>query len=88
MHESSLVETLLRQVDAIAAEHHATQVTQVRIEVGLLSGVEPILMSEAFERLKLGTMCREAVLAIEDIGLTCRCQSCQTNYTTAELSFV
>lgn len=88
MHESSLVTTLLRQVDDIAAEHQATQVTEVRIEVGQLSGVEPILISEAFERLKLGTMSREATLIIDDIGLMCRCESCQENYTTAELTFV
>ena len=60
MHEASLVASLLRQVDELAAQNGGGRVDQVRIEVGPLAGVEPLLMREAFERLRVGTSATEA----------------------------
>lgn len=88
MHESSLVSNLLRQVEEIAAEHGAERVAEVRVEIGLLSGVEAILLREAFGRLKVGTRAAAAELRIDDVGLTCRCRNCETEFSAAELQFV
>jgi hydrogenase nickel incorporation protein HypA/HybF len=49
MHERSLVRSLLRQVDQIAAEHDEADVAEVTVEVGPLSGVEVELVKIAFE---------------------------------------
>ncbi|WP_436714422.1 hydrogenase maturation nickel metallochaperone HypA [Roseiconus lacunae] len=49
MHERSLVRSLLRQVDQIAAEHDEADVAEVTVEVGPLSGVEVDLVKIAFE---------------------------------------
>ena len=87
MHEASLIASLLRQVDELAAQNGGGRVDQVRIEVGPLAGVEPLLMREAFERLRVGTTSAEAELMIDAVGLTCRCRRCRRDYVTDTLRF-
>jgi len=87
MHEASLIASLLRQVDELAAQNGGGRVDQVRIEVGPLAGVEPLLMREAFERLRVGTSSAEAELVIDAVGLTCRCRRCRRDYVTDALRF-
>jgi hydrogenase nickel incorporation protein HypA/HybF len=88
MHEGSLVGSLLRQVAQLAAEHRAQAVREIRIEVGPLSGVEPVLLREAFDRLRVGTVAAGAALVIDAVGLTCHCRNCQLNFTAEEVRFV
>lgn len=87
MHEASLVASLLRQVDELALQNGGGLTAQVRVEIGLLAGVEPILFQEAFERLRAGTSAAEAELVLNTVGLTCRCRDCQLEYVTDELVF-
>jgi len=72
MHEASLVKSLLEQVDRLAAEHAAVAVEEVRVRIGPLSGVEPMLVSLAFERLAPAG----ANLVVEEVPLTARCRDC------------
>ncbi|TWU50572.1 Hydrogenase/urease nickel incorporation protein HypA [Rubripirellula tenax] len=51
MHERSLVKSLLRQVEQIAAENGATEVSEVTVEIGPLSGIEIDLVRIAFDEL-------------------------------------
>jgi hydrogenase nickel incorporation protein HypA/HybF len=51
MHETSLVRNLFEQVRRISAQHPGTQVGKVEIEVGPLSGIEPLLFESAFQQL-------------------------------------
>lgn len=88
MHETSLVTNLLRQVDELAATHGESRVVEVSVEIGLLSNVEPLLLREAFERLKLGTSAERAELRLDDIGLTNQCRSCDNLFSTRSLQFV
>lgn len=88
MHETSLVASLLGQVDAIVLAHGGGSAAEVRVEVGLLAGVEPRLLVEAFRRMRVGTSAADAELVIDTVGLTCRCRRCQLEYVTDELRFV
>jgi hydrogenase nickel incorporation protein HypA/HybF len=76
MHETSLVAALLRQVDRVRADHSASAVTEVHVQVGPLSGVEPLLVAAAFERLKAGTSAAAARLMIEEVPLEALCSRC------------
>jgi hydrogenase nickel incorporation protein HypA/HybF len=76
MHETSLVAALLRQVDRVCAEHGASDAAEVRVQLGPLSGVEPLLVSAAFERLKNGTLAARARLTIENVPLEAVCLDC------------
>ncbi len=88
MHEASIVSALLRQVDELAATRGACRVVVVRVEVGPLSGVEPVLLREAFGRQNATSSASQAELVIDLVDLTCRCDACQLEYRSPTLSFV
>jgi hydrogenase nickel incorporation protein HypA/HybF len=88
MHEGSLIASLLRQVAELAADHRTKRVSEIRIEVGPLAGVEPILLREAFDRLRVGTISANAALAIDAVSLTCHCRNCQLNFTEEQVRFI
>lgn len=77
MHERSLVKCLLRQIEEIAEQHRALQVTSVSVEIGPLSGVEAECVRLAYDELREGTCCEQAALVIELSGLVIRCQECR-----------
>ncbi|MCE9607022.1 MAG: hydrogenase maturation nickel metallochaperone HypA [Planctomycetia bacterium] len=87
MHEASLVSSLLRQVDDLAVANGGGRVAEIRIEVGPLSGVEPLLLREAFHRLRPNTYSGTAELVVEFVKLTYRCRSCGRRHVTDELRF-
>jgi hydrogenase nickel incorporation protein HypA/HybF len=83
MHEISLAKTLLERVDRLAAEHAAAAVEEVRVRVGPLSGVEPGLLSAAFERLAPAGM----KLAIELVPLRACCRDCAGSFDIERCCF-
>ena len=52
MHEYSLVEAMLDQVDAIRIAQRANRVCSIRVGIGEFAGVEPDLFVEAFDVLR------------------------------------
>lgn len=76
MHERSIVEKLLAQVIALATANACSSVREVRVRVGPLSGVEPMLMHGAFEYLSPHTICADALLTIVEIPLRAQCRVC------------
>ncbi len=80
MHEHSLVRSLLKQVEQIQREHEAECVVEVRVEIGPLSGVEPLLVSQAFEQLSSAGTVAGARLVIQNSPLLARCTTCDTEF--------
>lgn len=76
MHEYSLVRKLLEQVQDIAHQHAATEVTEIVMALGPLSGVEPVLLRSAFQRLATSELLQRAQLTIENVALVVQCDSC------------
>ena len=76
MHERSLVRALLKQVERIRRQHDAARVSEVRVEVGPLAGVEPLLLATAFEQLTGSGSLRDARLVIDEVTLLGECRSC------------
>jgi hydrogenase nickel incorporation protein HypA/HybF len=76
MHELSISLALMEQVVAIAAQKHATAVTDVHVGVGPLSGVEPGLLQNAFPIAAAGTLARLATLHIRETRIRVKCESC------------
>ena len=88
MHEESLIRSLLRQVEELARQHHANAVEQIEVEVGPLSGVEPLLLQDAFERLRDEFSWPRAELSVLQVGLDVLCQSCQSESQLQDFRFV
>ena len=88
MHEESLMRSLLRQVDELAQQHHATAVEEIEVDVGPLSGVEPLLLQDAFERLKDEFSLPRAELSVLQVGLDVVCKSCESESQLQDFRFV
>lgn len=76
MHELSVCLALIEQVEKIAREHQAINVTTIVLKVGPLSGVEPRLLQHAYPLAAMGTAAEAAVLVIEDADVVVCCSQC------------
>ena len=65
MHEQSLIEALVRQLEGVAAVEGATRITAVRVWCGALSHFTPEHFREHFERAAAGTVAESAEVAVE-----------------------
>jgi hydrogenase nickel incorporation protein HypA/HybF len=76
MHEYSLVEALLQQVEAEARSRNATAVRRIRVRIGPLAGVERRLFASAFDTCRGGTLCSGADLELADDPVAWCCEVC------------
>ncbi len=83
MHELSLCQALIEQVEAIAREHRATRVTHILLRIGPLSGAEPELLRHAYPLVAAGSLAESAELVIEPTEIRVRCQRCGAETTAA-----
>lgn len=80
MHEASLMRALLKQVAALADEHGGLAIDEIRVRLGPLSGVEPLLLRSAFEQLAPDSAAAGARLEIEEVSLLVRCDDCEAEF--------
>jgi len=78
MHEYSIVQSLMEQIETIAKENDAQTVMRVVIKIGVMSGVEPHLLEIAFDTFKERTICEHAELVMNIQPLTLLCTACQS----------
>ena len=76
MHEMSVCQGLLKQVEQIALERGASQVESILLSIGPLSGIEPPLLKRAFEIARSDTIAETAELEIETGPVIVECRSC------------
>lgn len=88
MHEESLIRSLLHQVEELARQHNATEVVDIEVEIGPLSGVESLLVRDAFERLKEGFKWPNCSLSISHVGLIVYCHQCAKEFELFDFQFV
>jgi len=87
MHEQSFVQALIRQVDQVVAENGGGRVAEIRVQVGLLSGVEPLLLRSAFEQCAPSTCAFHARLVIDEVPLTAVCEGCDHIFELVDYRF-
>ena len=77
MHELSICQSMLAQVEAIALQHHTERVTGITLHIGPLAGVEPGLLQQAFSLARAGSVADQAALVIESLPIRVRCHGCE-----------
>jgi len=87
MHEYSVVQALLEQVEKYASENDAEQVTKVVVKIGAMSGVEPHLLEIAFNTFKEKTVCDGAEFVMNVQPVTLACRRCGTQSAMEELYY-
>lgn len=76
MHELSICQSLINQVERIALERNAQCVTSIIIGMGPLSGVEAELLKNAYPIVSAGTVAEHAELIIEYLPILVKCNQC------------
>ena len=76
MHELSVCQGLLKQVGQIAAEHQATTVEKIYLQIGPLAGVEPALLQAAFPTARINTLAAQADIVIKTMPIRVKCKTC------------
>jgi len=76
MHELSVCQALITQVEDLAHREMAQRVERVLVGVGPLSGVEPQLLQRAYPLAAAGTLAEDSELAIEDRPVRVHCRQC------------
>lgn len=77
MHEYSIVQALMSQVEAEAAKHGATSIERIELKIGEQSGVEVELLRTAFETFRERSICSNAELEIEIVPVKWGCPTCR-----------
>jgi hydrogenase nickel incorporation protein HypA/HybF len=77
MHELSIVEALIEQVDQeVRRSGHQGRITSLQLVIGRLSGVNADSVRFAFEMLAPGTAVAEAALNITEPAARSHCRAC------------
>jgi hydrogenase nickel incorporation protein HypA/HybF len=78
MHELSVCQALMQQLEGISATHGGGAVELVRLRIGPLSGVEAPLLRQAFPLAAAGSIAEGAELVILPSPVVVQCRECDT----------
>lgn len=87
MHETAIVEGLMRILETQAASHGATRILKVQLKVGRLRAVEPKQLQSCFEMFAEGTIAEGATLSIDAIPVRARCKACAAEFEVPRYRF-
>ena len=76
MHELSVCQALIGQVETIARRESAQRVTAIHLAIGPLAGVEAELLRRAWPLAAGATIAEDAELIIEEAGIRVACTAC------------
>ncbi len=76
MHELSICQSIVRQLEQLAQDNHARSISRVIVDIGPLSGVEAPLLERAFPLASSGTMAEHAELVTRILPIRVRCNIC------------
>ena len=75
----------LAGVYGLSGQRGAIAVHGLRVSLGELSGVEPELLTTAFDTFKPGTVCANATLELLSVKASWRCRSCATEVASGQV---
>jgi len=76
MHELSVCQALVQQLESVSAANGGGVVELVRLRIGPLSGVEAPLLQRAFPLAAAGTVAEGAELIIDIANVVVHCNDC------------
>jgi len=76
MHELSIAQALVEQVEKVVLAEGALRANKVLITVGALSGADPEALRGAFPLVAEDTVAEGAELIIEQVAARVRCSAC------------
>jgi hydrogenase nickel incorporation protein HypA/HybF len=87
MHETAIVQGLMRILTAKAREHGIARIVCVRLRIGRLRGLDVRQVRGCFEIFAEATAAEGARLEIEEVGVEARCRACGQTYGVPRFQF-
>ena len=78
MHEMAIAEQILRTALPLVKENGASRILEIRLSIGVLSGVVPSYLEHALRELSRGSAAEGAKLIAEFVPPQIRCETCGT----------
>ena len=85
MHEIGLLQEMLAEALARAAQQGAQRIERIVMRVGAESGIAPEALSFAFDLLKRDTPAAEATIEFEHVPVVCWCSACDREFTPTDI---
>jgi hydrogenase nickel incorporation protein HypA/HybF len=85
VHEYSIVQALIEQVEGHARARGASRVQRLQVRIGELSGVEVPLLTLAYDAFRERTVCAGAELDVVAVEARWRCPGCERIIGRGEL---
>ncbi len=79
MHEYSIIQALVDQVEAQLVSHPEAEVRKVFVAIGEMAGVDIGLLASAYDVFREKTVCERADLEIRRVDANWQCQQCGTS---------
>ena len=76
MHELAITEGIMEAAVPAALENGAKKILEIRLKVGMMSGVIPSCVKEYFEMLSKDTIAEGAEIVVDYIPVSIECRSC------------
>jgi hydrogenase nickel incorporation protein HypA/HybF len=87
MHETAVVEGLMRILTQTAAANGVDRIVSVRLKIGKLRGLDPRQIRAGFEMFAEGTLADGARLDIDEVAVKAHCKACGTDFTVERYRF-
>ena len=84
MHELSLAQSILDIVSGQCVRSGYQKIDFVNLRIGRASGIMPDALLFAFDAIKSDSIARDAVLHIEEVPVSGRCDGCKSSFVVEE----
>ncbi len=85
MHELGIVFSIMESVEALGKENDLTKVSSVTLEVGEVSGIVPIFITDCWKwAVEKSPLLKGSELIVEPIKAVTFCNGCEKTYSTME----
>lgn len=88
MHEFSIIQNLIPQVEAFLAQGNYRKINRILLEVGVMSGVIQDALEFAYDICVKGSAIEGAELSIRMVPVTASCEKCFIKFEVQEYCFL
>jgi len=88
MHELSIAKEIISAVEKEVSKRRLSDVTEIKLKVGALAGVDPESLSFGFKASTIGTLFEKTKLTIEWVHVKGKCRICGKSISIDDLIFI
>ncbi len=88
MHEISICQSIIKTIEAELEEDQFQNVREIHVKIGVLSCVEPKVLTHVFTYIIEGTPFNKSSLYTDFVEILATCEHCKKNFNVEDYRFV